>query len=576
MVKYNKIENEIRGKFTLNEIQELAIKNRGKNLIIDAPTASGKTEAILLAIKEGRNVTWFLPTITACTFMYRRLCRDFDCLNVKVSTSTMSEERYLSPDFTTVEIITCDPMMVEYVKDLAEFNVKYRKTDEVLVLDEIDNYPSKVRTLLKDYISSILLDQVILASATLDEELKSSSKFTKISFSHVRNKIKYKVGRTDGTTSSIMKVIKENYRRKRIAIICNSVNNIEYWTDSIYRYLGIKDNDMNIIIHHSKLPVEIKLENERKLFEEEYDLLISNDLVSVSLDIDVDMLFMEVSDKMNINIQRMGRLNRRNKKVTFRNLYFLDNTYPKFMNSNVAYRNYENFKSYNMITSDMVKRWSDELLLEKYDLEELLLEVKTAIKKGEEIALRDVPITLRYQAYKNVEKRKKGKPISYERKIVNVDDRMQSLPYDRYFPYSDDLADDDGGDRDILFMPWMVDVEHPSGEFSKHWRITDHDKRSGIYTIEPWTDTIYDKYEDPMLHGATPGHVEDETDRRGQLDMPDHSYYFDLPIEKQHFSDEEDFKDRYWMNPSDGFTSLDYSNYNEKTTENGGLMVIRG
>ena len=114
------LRKEIESKFNLNDIQKLASEKVGKNLIIDAPTASGKTEAILLAINDGSSVTWMLPTITSCTFMYRRLCHDFNNLNVKVMTSVMTDERILDPGFTTINIITCDPYMVEYIRDLVD------------------------------------------------------------------------------------------------------------------------------------------------------------------------------------------------------------------------------------------------------------------------------------------------------------------------------------------------------------------------------------------------------------------------------------------------------------------------
>lgn len=186
------LRKEIESKFNLNEIQKLASEKVGKNLIIDAPTASGKTEAILLAINDGSSVTWMLPTITSCTFIYRRLCHDFNNLNVRVMTSVMTEERIIDPKFTTINIITCDPYMVEYIRGVVEKEEHNKTTDDVLVLDEIDNYPPKVRSVLIEYLSNIELKQVILASATLDEELKNVGDFEIIKFSEISNKIRYK------------------------------------------------------------------------------------------------------------------------------------------------------------------------------------------------------------------------------------------------------------------------------------------------------------------------------------------------------------------------------------------------
>ena len=185
------LENEIRGKFDLNEIQEIATTKVGENLIIDAPTASGKTEAILLSIEEGSNVTWMLPTITACTFMYRRLCRDFSHLNVRVLTSVLKEERIVDEEATTINIITCDPYMIDYVKALVEGEEETFTTDPILVLDELDNYPVKVRTVLQKYLSvhkDNELKQVIIASATLDADIKNMG-FETIQFSHISNRM---------------------------------------------------------------------------------------------------------------------------------------------------------------------------------------------------------------------------------------------------------------------------------------------------------------------------------------------------------------------------------------------------
>lgn len=497
-MKRNLLQKEIERKFELNEIQNKAVYSRGKNLIFDAPTASGKTEAILLSIEEGSNVTWMLPTISACTFMYRRLCHDFKNLNVQVSTSTMEETRFLKEGLTRINIITCDPFMVDYMRELVTNNIHKMTTDEVIVLDEIDNYPVKVRTALKHYMKNVTLKQVILASATLDDELKEAKRdFELIQFSKVSNKIRYKSLTLDGYREAVKNVIKPNYRKKRIGVISNCVKYMENMRDIIQEVMGVDCyEDMNVIYHHSSLPNEIKFENERRLFEGEYDLLVSNDLVSMSVDVDLDILIMDWSDKMNVNIQRMGRLNRKGKRVTFKNLFIIDDgVYPPFIEKDMAEYLLEDLEleegSSRIITSDLISEWSERISLEDYSFDALVDDVKYAINHDEEILLRDVPLVFRYEEIRTVQKRKKGKKIEAERKLMTVDKRMNSIPWIWDTPCSEE-----DGEKDLVYMPWLYNIDHPSGEYSSAWMIVSYNQESGIRTIVPYTGPQYEYYRD--------------------------------------------------------------------------------
>lgn len=491
------LRKEIEGKFNLNEIQKQATEKVGKNLIIDAPTASGKTEAILLAIPEGSKVTWMLPTITSCTFMYRRLCHDFESLNVKVSTSTMEEERFVEEGLISINIITCDPFMVSYMKELVENDNYIKTTDEVLVLDEIDNYPVKVRTALKSYIKNVSLDQVILASATLDEELKNiKDNFETIKFSSISNKIRYKSFVIDGY-DKIANIVKENYKKKRIGIICNCITYMEYVASGLSDKLGLDCmEDMNIIYHHSSLPNEIKLDNERRLFEGKYDLLVSNDLVSMSVDVDLDILIMDWSDKLNVNIQRMGRLNRRGRRVSFTNLFIVaDGFYPPFIDAQDAddllyTLGFEENIS-KILTSKMISEWSNKIVLDEYSLLDLKNDIKYSLEHNEEILLRDAPMTFRYEDVRVIQKRRKGKKIEAERKVVTVDKKMNYIPYVWETPCSEE-----DGEKDLIYVPWLSDIEHPSGIYSSVWLIESYDSNSGIRTIIPYDGPQYEYYDD--------------------------------------------------------------------------------
>ena len=508
------LRKEIEGKFKLNEIQQLATKKVGKNLIIDAPTASGKTEAILLAIPEGSKVTWMLPTITSCTFMYRRLCHDFNNLNVTVNTSTLTEERILSDKFTTINIITCDPLMVEYIKSVVTDGEHIKTTDDVLVLDEIDNYPTKVRTALHSYLNNVELDQVILASATLDENLKSVGNFETIRFSHISNKIRYKY-RNLYSVMDIAEVIKRNYKSKKIGVILNCISDMDEVMSEINYRMKLNYDDMNIIFHHSNLPNEIKLENEKRLFEKDYELLISNDLISMSVDVDLDLLIMGWSDKLNINIQRMGRLNRRNKKTTCENLFIYRSHYPGFIDSNEAEELCSNLgiDDYSLlfITNDVISEWSKQIVLDHYPIEDLIADVKYSINKNEEILLRDVPMTFRYQSYVVKETRKKGKKISATRKLMTIDKRLQRIPWD----WNEPCSKEDGLEKDLIYVPWLSDIDHPSGEKSGIWKIDSYDRGSGIRTISPYTGPSFKYWEDI---------IEDEDDEDNDEDFSEYTH----------------------------------------------------
>ena len=63
------LKRELENFFILNKMQEKAYQNQGKNIVFNAPTGSGKTEAVLLSIPQGKTVSFLLPTITSSIFM---------------------------------------------------------------------------------------------------------------------------------------------------------------------------------------------------------------------------------------------------------------------------------------------------------------------------------------------------------------------------------------------------------------------------------------------------------------------------------------------------------------------------
>ena len=116
------LKNELEKKFELNKMQEEASENNGENLIFNAPTGSGKTEAVLLSIPEGKKVSFLLPTITSSIFMYRRLAES-GLFNVEVKTSLL-KEKSLGKGLLNVQIHTPDPALLEFLENGEKTNKK--------------------------------------------------------------------------------------------------------------------------------------------------------------------------------------------------------------------------------------------------------------------------------------------------------------------------------------------------------------------------------------------------------------------------------------------------------------------
>ena len=434
----------------LNEMQRKAVEVKGKkNIVFSAPTGCGKTEAILLAITEGQSVNWFLPTITSCIFMYKRLKKDFNNLfTIEVATSVLSEKSYCTGlvNHGHIKIMTPDPVLLDFIKfniDTGKFN---RASEPVLVLDEIDNYPEDVRVVLKKYIDEANLRQVIVASATLDEGIKDTFKeYEKIEYL-IPNTLKYKVGILGNSETSVgegfKELIQKYHKKKRITVIANSISSFSKYQE-VLDELNLSERD-GVLIHHSNLSDDQRKENEQLLFENNYDILISNDIISFSVDIDTDILVTEMSDKLNVNIQRLGRLNRRNRKVDFTNLYICNPNFhwnPRFISDYRAekiFRTY--FRNFKMITSNRINEISKDIIIDvsSNDYEDIVEYVKRDILNDVPPKLREVPVTFKIPVLQK--RRRKGKK---EEEVIKTYSPLKwnteeyGFPWDEN-PYSDE------------------------------------------------------------------------------------------------------------------------------------------
>ena len=454
MIKLGFIKNELQ-----NAVVEEKRKGNAEKLILDADTGSGKTEAIMLALENAKGgVDWFLPTISSCIFMYRRLCDEFPEVSISVQTSIMKEERVVKGAELSIRICTPDPAMVEYITGAVKDGVYNKTTRPNLVLDELDNYPEMVRTVLAEYINTIPLNQVIVASATLDENLKQVFEemgFNKISYRR-DNCIKFKYGILPlgvyHSLDTFHEILKENLHRRRIVYIANAICNMDtaMWNLQHAGFNEVKfsnTEDSRYIYLHSNLTLAEREIVEKKIYTNDYDILISNDLISFSIDFNAEVGIIELTDSWGVNLQRIGRFNRRNQFVDYTNLYFAVNSYkPGFIDRDEADECEDYFfeKTTNVLTNSDWKELGERVEVKTVDYEEVVNSVKNLIELDLPVKLREVPysflVPVTQTVYKGKGKNRKAKEI----------ETFQIVKTGGYFPWATLPCSEPRGMKDLV------------------------------------------------------------------------------------------------------------------------------
>lgn len=413
-------------KFELNELQN-KVDNlstlENKRVILDSPTGSGKTEATLVAlvndIKEGvtKEIDWYLPTISSCIFMYRRFKNDFPQIDVSCSTSIFKERRYGEGELK-INIMTPDPKLIQWIGDSLN-EVDSTPLPKNLVLDEFDSYPVMVRSAIIEYIrvNNSSIDQVIIPSATLDSELfdiLGELDFTTVSYRR-NNSVKYKFTELDkGELSSAIR------KDRRTVIILNSISTMNGVIDEIENSVeGVEfrnDEDSKYIYLHSGLNLEERGIVEKKIYENDYTILVSNDLVAYSIDFDADYGIVEFTDSWNTLIQRIGRFNRKCKRVTDVNLSLYHNGWlPPFISG----------YGYEEVVEEFMSGLNGPQITEKYisELKENFVEME--FRNFDEVydycrdlkdanlplKLREVPFTFMVPITATIRNKKTGKKV---------------------------------------------------------------------------------------------------------------------------------------------------------------------
>lgn len=326
--EYTNISNQ----YNLKPAQHFMMNNEDKNLVVVAPTGSGKTEAALLWL-NGEKGFYTLPLKVSSNAIYNRIKEKYSYEDVALLHSD-SMARYLK-EYKQEEAGICEkydrakmlsqPLTVCTVDQLFKFvyralgteifaaTLKYSK----LIIDEIQAYEPRVIATIVYGLSIIqkMGGKFAIITATFSPVLQyfmkecglkySFEDFTSEEEKEINSRHIVEIHDSD-IDKSVYKEILEQGKHKKVLVICNTVSKAQ----RIYKEL----KGENIWLLHSRYLRRDRALLEKNIMEfsesDKTGIWITTQIVEASLDIDFDMLYTEMSTADSL-LQRMGRCNRK-------------------------------------------------------------------------------------------------------------------------------------------------------------------------------------------------------------------------------------------------------------------------
>ena len=320
------------------------------NIVLTAPTGSGKTEASLMWLhkqmkENGQGRTFYiLPFTASINAMFERLDEKMQGNNEIVGVvhgklseyieSRFGEETYswqnekLKHELKDSFRALVTPLKVATPFQLLKsiFGLKgfekgiFEMSGGYFIFDEIHAYDPEVTAQIKvliEFAAKVLNVKVCLMTATLPTFLKKEftdaigeyseiSADAKLYQSFIRHRIKV----ADGLLSEHIEDIQQRLNAgDKVLVVSNTVKQAQ----SIYNSL---DTSKKVLLHSAFNGVD-RNKKEAELMSNEVRLLVGTQAIEVSLDIDYDVIFTEPAP-LDALLQRFGRVNRHRLKGQFR------------------------------------------------------------------------------------------------------------------------------------------------------------------------------------------------------------------------------------------------------------------
>lgn len=326
------------------------------NVILTAPTGSGKTEAAMLWLRtqmkqsgQGR-CFYVLPFTASINAMYERLNDDKNGLGkgkVGMLHGKLSDYLYDYFDDAQYEL----ELKRERIEEIREkFRTIYTPLKVVtpfqllkhlfglkgfeqgifewaganFIFDEIHAYRPDVFAQIKvllEYAVSHFQVKVMIMTATLPSFLKTEIENALGKFSEIKadkelydSFDRHQIVLKEGLLANNLELIIEDLNAgKKVLVVCNTIK------QSQKVFTDLKEHEKKVVLLHSAFTGEDRTKHEKDLKEGENNeedpiqLLVGTQAIEVSLDIDYDVIYSEPAP-IDALIQRFGRVNRKRKK----------------------------------------------------------------------------------------------------------------------------------------------------------------------------------------------------------------------------------------------------------------------
>lgn len=326
------IEKFLNGK-ELRPAQKFMKMNTDKNLIVIAPTGSGKTEASLLWM-NGENSFYTLPLKVSSNAIYLRIKENYEYKDVALLHSDAMAvylreyngnedigEKYERSKMLSQPLTVCTvDQLFRFVyralgTEIFAATLKYSK----LVLDEIQAYEPRVIATIIYGLKMIqeMGGKFAIITATFPPVLKyfmeqyglvEGKQYIFKDFTGKEYQVeKYPRHKVEIRHSEMnLDEIRLRGKNRKVLVICNTVSKAQ----KFYKKL----EGENVWLLHSKYIRRDRAFLERKIMEfsesGESGIWITTQIVEASLDIDFDILYTEMCTADSL-LQRMGRCNRK-------------------------------------------------------------------------------------------------------------------------------------------------------------------------------------------------------------------------------------------------------------------------